>query len=556
MLRSGKIKKAIYRLIWLILPCLISSSLYAFYYRISYTNTSGERVSFYIKTHAFMGGREVHLNRGWLQQHSTFLSFGSFTVVGLPRYTIEPVEAVDTLGHFVFNILGGPEVSTLDLHNPDEPAGTDCEPNNNAVYRVDPGVELARTVLPALQLIEGELARSSIQEISGLSGVNYVNEGNQFDLYVHFITSLSAPDASIMDNACSLADSLSAEGVISGWRHQSRSIRRPVENMLTLVFSGLFDPDSSGRESEISQQECSTQSSQRYSGSNSYRRDRLQILLTRFLEAGWNGCNTLVFQVGYSQGVYITLNDSGHENERMSYDARAVLLFSNQIISRRVDSISEDVESNRATRGAQRPTYEYSGYLSGEYWQIIEILLSHNLATVYRNSTFDRQNCTTPRYFLISSVLFPPNRGPYWIRKMGRDFEMLRTGIAASDLFLELRFINIEDERDEARTRVNFMLVSYINDIDQERDTLQLVQNINLSTNFMTWAREWHPVSISVQRQDSALAFVPAQRLSLVPAGEVVWGDIPLETLGNGHREPNEEGCDCPPGSENRSASE
>ncbi|WP_354010620.1 hypothetical protein [Endozoicomonas lisbonensis] len=531
-------KKAIYCLIWLILPCVISSSLYAFFYKISYKNTSGETVLFYIKTNAFVGGREVRLNTGWLQQHSTFLSFGSFTVMRAGRYTVEHVQEADTLGQFVFNILGGPEMSTL-LHNPDESTGADCPPDNNDVYRINPGVELARTVLPALQMIEGKLARSGIQEISG---VNYVNEGNQSDLYVHFITSHSEADGSTMDNASSLADSLVEEGVISGWRHQSQSIRRPVENMLTLVLSGLFAPGS-----------------QALSGSSSYRTDRLQILLTRFLEASWDGCNCLVFQVGYSRAVYIALNDSLRESHRRSYDARTVSLFARQIINQSFENISGDIEPNKATWGQQWPPREYSSTLSAEYWRTIERLYNDNLTTVHRNFHHDRQSWRSIRYFRITSVLMTPSSGEFYmeyliqrLEAVIRDIQAIRRHIDTSGLNLEFRFINIEDEAD--RTRVNFMLVSYITDECQETDTLQQVPGLDGATSFLTSVMRWSPVSISVQQHASALAvtsaplsqyFPPAPELGRIPDDTAVPGDTPLEVRGNSDQGMDEENEDC-----------
>ena len=170
MLNSKKITITLYALFWLILPSLLSTSLYAFCYKISYTNASGERDSFYLKTNAVVENQEIGLSSDWLQWHSCFSSSGSFSVMTVPRYTVEQVEEAETLGHFVFYFQGGTDLRSIysthlsnrlaDAQEEGCLKGLKGKKRQAMLLELARSEELSRSVLPALQMIERELTRS------------------------------------------------------------------------------------------------------------------------------------------------------------------------------------------------------------------------------------------------------------------------------------------------------------------------------------------------------------------------------------------------------------
>lgn len=549
MLYPKRVKKLLYRLSWAILSCLISSSLSAYYYRISYTNTSGERINFHIKTNTFLGEQEIPLNTSWLQQHSTFSSFGSLTVVNVPRYQVERIDVIDTLGHPVFNIQGGPVISAADLESSTGDMGGVSQLERNDAYMINPSDQLSRAVLPVFQAIEGELSRPNIQ---GISSVNYENRGDQFDLYLHFISPDSYHDASTVDNIHSLLDSLVREGVISAWRHRSESIREPAGNMFTVVLSGLFADTG-----EASQQTAQANSSQNNSPSNTGNRERFRVLLTRLLGTNWNGFNSLALQLGYSGAGYIALNNSPHE--RIIYDAGRVYGVALQFLNHFLETISEDVEENWSA-GIRWPPNEYSGPLgplSSGYFELIRRLRSSNLATVHRNFNQNDQSWHSIQHYQISSVFVSPHSGQSYKKVVAQplstvvsDIGIIARKINQPDLHLLFKFINIEDEG--GIVRVNFMLESYITDDSQRERTEQMLRSIDASTSYQTTAMRWQPISISVQHHNSVLSvasaplsqyFSPDTELESAasPANATTPEAIPLDEFRNNSQVTDEE---------------
>ena len=468
---------------WLILGSITPGEVYAFLFKVSYTDSTGNRVSFFIETRAFADGWEVGPSIDWLQGFSAFSSFSSLTILPGRRYTVERVSRSATQGHHVFTIAGGPE-----LHQRDEVAEyLEAHRYGSMSY---PDYELTRTVFVALHRIEYLLTHYSLEEITH-NGPNPTHiechnpGGNQRDLYVHITPDDSESNSSIRGILETLASELQSEGIITAWRRRPQGMRYPDGRTVSVIISL---PDS------------------RLTGSPSARglNRQLSTVLQRLGEAEWESTGTVHFQFGYSAPVPVRL-----ERTELLNFAHSRPLYKHYLLpmygSHRI--FSNDNLVDREPFGFQPQNTDL-----GSFRDLLTRLRYFNLLGVHTNIPNNNDNLrrnSTRRYFMVSStVVTRPNNEHSTVPveiNFNRIIDSLRDR-SHPQLPFEFSYFNMENYN--RITVINFLLTVYISNEQQEELLSSLprtLNNLNVRyTNHYTWVREWTPISLSIRRNSPA----------------------------------------------------
>ena len=470
--------------IWLILGSITPGEVYGFLFKVTYTDSTGNRVSFFIETRAFADGWEISPSIDRLQGFFAFSSFSSLTILPGRRYTVERVSRSATRGHYVFTIAGGPELRLRD----DVTKYLGAFSHGSMSY---PEYELDRAVFFALHRIEHLLTHYRLEEIAH-NGPNPTHiechnpGGNQRDLYVHITPDDSDSNSSIRRILETLASELQSQGIITAWRRRPQGMRYPDERTVSVIISlpdsRLTDPPSARRLNR-----------------------QLSTVLQRLGEAEWESTGTVHFQFGYSAPVSMRL-----ERTELLNFAHSRPLYNHYLIPmhglHRI--FSNDNRVDQEPFGFQPQNTELRSFRD-----LLTRLRFFNLLGVRTNIQNNNDNLrrnATRRYFMVSSTAVTrPNNEHRTVpveENYFRILDFLYNLRYSQPLSFDFSYFNMESYN--RITVINFLLTVYIsNELTNEQQEEQLSwlpRSLNAIshwyTNHYTWARPWTPVSLSLWR--------------------------------------------------------